>query len=800
MAQSPPPPAVSWTMDEVIDVLVKLPDTDLARFLHPHFPTAPLNELTRPALVELALATLQTYAAETASADACLITATSALCRASFEAFVRLLWEEVPASQPLVWNWHLGVYTSELQQVAEEIIKGNPRPHDLLCNVSPGMSKSTVWSILFPCWMWTRMPSARFITASHTDSLVLDLATKSRDLMKGAMYRLLFPEIEFTEVQDAKSHYRNTHGGERYTCTVGGKSPMGMHAHVVIIDDPIDPQKVLSEAERKTAENFMTRVIPTRRMRGASGDVCVTMLIMQRLGVGDPSDVMLQVAKREGAALLRHLCLPALLTEDVSPVEMRRFYEGLNQDGACAADGLMDPIRLGRRALDEARANLGEWSFAGQFLQKPRPPGGGMFKEKFFFNREAAAPFACRRIRYWDRASSSSESNAATAGTLMAYDGVKIYVEDVVHGRWEPDERNEVMRATALRDRTRYGKYEPIIYVEAEGGSSGRDAWLGVVRALIGFHVKEDVVRGSKDTRAEPWATQLAAGNVVLIDNGESKGFGRASWDINGFVQEHLLFRPTPNSKLGRFKDRVDSASGCMNLLIGLKRVNAPLRTYHLRGKGAKDSRRIIVCTQDDLATLDLDGESTLLVMLDDPPPAPIIGEDKPAAPAQEAASKEARAEACYLRRETDKLAGLSAGIHETGRQPPPPLRSNKHLGTLELRFADLDPKDWQEHWQQPIEPWGLPPGDVQMTRDDGKKIWSALLKKRDEQWQVLILVDKGGEDGRALSAALAICDSLRLPRNSVYRVGSEEEVIEETAPNQHVFDVLKLSRCLVIA
>ena len=61
------------------------------------------------------------------------------------------------------------------------------------------------------------------------------------------------------------------------------------------------------------------------------------------------------------------------------------------------------------------------------------------------------------------------------------------YVEHVVVGKWEPKERNQKMRATALRDRAKYGKYEPVIWVEAEGGSAGRDAWKGFIPGMKAF-------------------------------------------------------------------------------------------------------------------------------------------------------------------------------------------------------------------------------------------------------------------------------------------------------------------------
>jgi hypothetical protein len=85
------------------------------------------------------------------------------------------------------------------------------------------------------------MPSARIITGSFSERLALDLSRKSRDVVMSEKYHELFPEIELREDQNTKGYFVNTKGGIRYAVGVGG-SVIGMHAHFLIPDDPIDPQ------------------------------------------------------------------------------------------------------------------------------------------------------------------------------------------------------------------------------------------------------------------------------------------------------------------------------------------------------------------------------------------------------------------------------------------------------------------------------------------------------------------------------------------------------------------------------
>ncbi len=214
---------------------------------------------------------------------------------------------------------------------------------------------STLCSILFPAWTWTRMPHARHITASHTDTLVLDLATKSRYVIESGLYKQLFPYIQLRKDQATKGYYANTLGGDRVSCTVGGKSPIGFHGHFLSWDDPIDPQKAMSEVEIQNAADFAPHVLFTRKV---DKEVSVFYGIMQRLHPQDPSGRLLKDAKeKEDAAPIRHICLPAELADNVHPPELREKY----------IDGLMDPVRLSRKALKPYKANA--YSYAGQFLQ-----------------------------------------------------------------------------------------------------------------------------------------------------------------------------------------------------------------------------------------------------------------------------------------------------------------------------------------------------------------------------------------------------------------------------------------------
>lgn len=659
--------------------------------------------------------------------------ARASITRRSFWRFCQEFWEEIPGSGVLVPNWHMEVICNELQEIAERIFRGEKKKYDLIINVSPGASKSSICSILFPAWMWTRKPDTRVISSSHTDDLVLDLANKSRNVIKSDLYQACFPDVMIREDQDTKGYYANSAGGDRKTCTIAGKSPTGFHAHVLICDDPIDPKKAISDVELKAARYFYDSVIPSRKV---NKEIAVEITIMQRLHVNDPTGHLLERSKLENTSPIRHICLPAELHEEagkyspenVIPVELAKHYK----------NGLMDPRRISREILKRERATMGAYAYAGQYLQSPIPLSGGLFSNHYFNQRVKAAPYDAKRIRYWDRASTEG-GGCYTAGVLLAKDREgNYYVEDLIHGQWEPHERNQRMRAAALKDRHKYGKYEPVILVEAEGGSSGRDAWKGVVRALAGFNVKEDRVSGSKEVRAEPWSAQLAAGNVYLVENG--------LWPINSFVEEHCAF------PLGKTKDIVDASSGAFNRLVTVQAMSGVLKTFTFKHNVKKQQMQVIACNKEEIENLVVDPSTkVLLIVISDPDP--IGSDDLP-------------------------LHGIAT------------IESH-----LVQRFTSHNPANYQDTWEDIISPYDKSVGELMMFPSHAKAIWSFIRRQRQIVPNTIVVCDMENED-RAISIAHAIVDGHRWDKSCITVLNPDKK---EEKINQYVYDVTKAGRLNVI-
>lgn len=118
-----------------------------------------------------------------------------ALYKGSFYAFFCGFWDCV-SSEQLVNSWHIEALCSELQMIGERLFKRQRSPYNLVVNVPPGMSKSSIFSILFPAWVWTRDPSLQIISASYEGELATDFAQDSRQKVIGSTrYQSLFGDV-----------------------------------------------------------------------------------------------------------------------------------------------------------------------------------------------------------------------------------------------------------------------------------------------------------------------------------------------------------------------------------------------------------------------------------------------------------------------------------------------------------------------------------------------------------------------------------------------------------------------------
>lgn len=432
----------------------------------------------------------------------------SRLCKNSFYEFVKEFWFEVIPETP-VWNWHIKYLCDELQMVAGNIFERKEKLHDLLINIPPGTTKSTIVTIMFPAWVWIIDPTIRIISNSYSGELSMEHATKSRDIILSDKYKKLFPYVEIRKDKSGKQNYDNTQNGARYTTSTGG-AITGKHAHIIINDDPQNPKQAESEKFRKMAE-LHTKTLASRKV---DKGVSVVITVMQRLHTEDVSGYLLD-KKNKG---IKHIKLPAEITENTKPIpaELEANY----------IDNLLDIRRLNRKVLEEAMTDLGSRGYNGQFLQNPTVEGGDIFKKEWFgiiskkdfeelkFKHKPQIHF------FLDTAYTDKNENDPTGIVATCKIGENLYITHSEKWRKEFPDLVKIIPEYVMR----HG-YTSSSTIRIEPKASGQSV-IQTLRHFTKLNVtKTPMPMDSKLTRANAVAPSVECGRVFLLEGNWNEAF-----------------------------------------------------------------------------------------------------------------------------------------------------------------------------------------------------------------------------------------------------------------------------------
>lgn len=454
----------------------------------------------------------------------------ASLCRRSLAYFIQIFWHVI-ISEDLIWEDHMEVMANEVQAILERTFLRPdpldqtrkirlPKVNDLDLNVPPGSTKSTIITIMAPAWAWTRDPSIRMITASYSDTLAKEHAMKSRDIIRSDLYRSMFPEVRIKPDKDLQTNYETTAGGQRFATSVSG-TVTGVHAHVIIIDDPLSAEQAASQAEIKRANRFIDKTLALRKI---DKKVTARILVMQRLAVNDPTGVSLDKRK----ATTRHVCLPGEFAQHAT----KEYWWIYEQNG-----GLLSPKRLGRPELAEARKDLGEAGFAGQIQQLPTPEGGAEWKQEWFILVPDQDMPPIDKLdspgNDWDLAYTKEEVNSASALIVSGVIDNRIYIDDI-DWRW-----------LEFPELVKWMEEKPYPhYIEAKAsGKSARQSLRKQGITAIEVKVPKDKVARAKD------ASPTAQAGLVYLRKSLADRFFNDS-------KQGILFFPN-----GEFSDVADALS-----------------------------------------------------------------------------------------------------------------------------------------------------------------------------------------------------------------------------------------------
>lgn len=418
-------------------------------------------------------------------------------CRESFFYFVQTFWDVIIKEEP-VYNWHIPYLCEELQALAVSIVNRQDKPYDLIINIPPGTTKSTITTIMFPAWLWTQDPTIRIITNSYSMDLSIEHSIKSRDIILSDKYKRLFPDVVLRRDKAAKSSYENTATGARYTTSTGG-TITGKHAHIIINDDPLNPSQAASDTDRTNA-NEHTKTLASRKVDKKNTP---TITIMQRL---HEMDVTGYILSKKGDTV-KHICLPAELTDNVKPATLRERYKG----------GLLDPVRLSREVLSEQLIDLGSRGYAGQFEQNPVADGGNIVKREWF---KHITPSEFHRIHgdepivfFVDTAYTDKTSNDPTGLIATCKIGNDLYITHAQKVNMKfPELVRFIPQYVAAQG---YSRHSTIRIEPKANGLSVIDQ----LQEITGLNVtKTPSPTEAKETRLNAASPTIECGRVVLVD------------------------------------------------------------------------------------------------------------------------------------------------------------------------------------------------------------------------------------------------------------------------------------------
>lgn len=280
----------------------------------------------------------------------------------SLKAFVKAAWHLVEFNTPFQDSWHIGAICEHLQGVTEGQIKR------LVVNVPPRTGKSSLVSIFWPCWIWARDPSTRFMFASYTEQLAFLMSVRRRDnVLLSEWYQQRWGSgFKLSTSLNLKHLFANDKGGHMYSTSTGG-SVTGYGGKYLVLDDPHDPKGAISDIKRDTTTEWLKLTWPSRLdpVPGA-GEV----VIMQRLHELDATGLYL----KEGRDAV-HLKIPMEYAGTKNPSGFHDYLDPRSTVGE-----LLIPKLYPRERVDELKKQLGPYGAAGQLQQEPAPMEGGLIK------------------------------------------------------------------------------------------------------------------------------------------------------------------------------------------------------------------------------------------------------------------------------------------------------------------------------------------------------------------------------------------------------------------------------------
>jgi len=453
------------------------------------------------------------------------------LLASDLAAFAKYVWPILEPRRTLHWSWHFDYLCEVLALVKQRELRR------VIINVPPRTLKSTLITIIFPIWIWISEPEHRFLIASYSRCLSEDHSIKRRKVIQSRRFRRLFSDrFHLTGGRNRVDQFMNDRGGEMTATSIGGTA-QGRGCETAIVDDPISADRVPSDAERTTANNWFSSTLRTRLNEPATGAI---ILVMQRLHQLDPTGFLLE---RE-PGMWTHVRIPLVAEENerwVFPLSGRILER--------TAGEVLLPTRFTPSVINELRSDA--LVFAGQQQQRPAPIEGNLIKRNHvrlyggvdprtgLADEVAPRSFDMKLISV-DCSFKDSPTSDYVAILVIGIKGSKRFVLDVVNARLDA-------AATEREIRRQHDRHRPVGAILIEDKANGP----AVIQRLK-LNVPRVIAinpQGGKVARMAAASPEWEAGDWFLDRNN--------TW-TEAFIEQITMF---PNSRHDDMADAMTQAA-----------------------------------------------------------------------------------------------------------------------------------------------------------------------------------------------------------------------------------------------
>lgn len=275
-------------------------------------------------------------------------------------------WFKAIEKYNFIVNWHHEAICEHLEAVY------NGDLQHLIINVPPGYSKTKLVTDMFCSWSFARADVAKiahpnFIHTSYSQDLVHRNSNQVKNIIKHERFKQFFSGVEIDNKNDSATSWKTTKQGGFLAVSSMGQIT-GFHAGrklddgnfygALIIDDPLKPADADSDVEREKVNRWITGVVESRLSFPKKTPI---VLIMQRV---HERDLCGYIKSGNTGLNFEELVLPII--DENRPLKRRILWEFMH-----------DENQINSLKKDP-------YTFASQYMQNPRPEGGGIFQSSYW--------------------------------------------------------------------------------------------------------------------------------------------------------------------------------------------------------------------------------------------------------------------------------------------------------------------------------------------------------------------------------------------------------------------------------